>query len=162
MGNQYGIAKLELLDECDSPLTKEFRMDMARLEIPVSGCTCLRTGECHVSKRVFETKVRRWMSYPCRCRRSRSPCGSWCASSSRLTGPRSSCQPPSSPQGPCQLVPCRRWRESSAMGVRNCAKSRDGARECASDGAGNAPVLPWEPFLLMLGLKDAVFLVEIG
>ena len=25
------------------PLTKEFRMDMARLEIPVSGCTCLRT-----------------------------------------------------------------------------------------------------------------------
>lgn len=26
-------------------LTKEFRMDMARLEIPVSGWTCLRTGE---------------------------------------------------------------------------------------------------------------------
>lgn len=25
------------------PLTKEFRMDMARLEIPVSGWTCLRT-----------------------------------------------------------------------------------------------------------------------
>jgi hypothetical protein len=25
------------------PLTNEFRMDMARLEIPVSGCTCLRT-----------------------------------------------------------------------------------------------------------------------
>ncbi len=26
------------------PLTKEFKMDMARLEIPVSGWTCLRTG----------------------------------------------------------------------------------------------------------------------
>lgn len=25
------------------PLTKEFRIDMARLEIPVSGWTCLRT-----------------------------------------------------------------------------------------------------------------------
>ena len=24
-------------------LTKEFRMDMARLEIPVSGCTCFST-----------------------------------------------------------------------------------------------------------------------
>ena len=27
----------------DIPLTKEFRIDMARLEIPVSGWTCLRT-----------------------------------------------------------------------------------------------------------------------
>lgn len=27
----------------DLPLTKELRMDMARLEIPVSGWTCLRT-----------------------------------------------------------------------------------------------------------------------
>ena len=26
-------------------LTKEFRMDMARLEMPVSGWTCLRTGD---------------------------------------------------------------------------------------------------------------------
>lgn len=26
-------------------LTKEFRIDMARFEIPVSGWTCLRTGE---------------------------------------------------------------------------------------------------------------------
>jgi hypothetical protein len=25
------------------PLTKEFRIDMALFEIPVSGCTCLRT-----------------------------------------------------------------------------------------------------------------------
>jgi hypothetical protein len=29
--------------EISSPLTKEFRIDMARLEIPVSGWTCLRT-----------------------------------------------------------------------------------------------------------------------
>jgi hypothetical protein len=30
--------------DCDDiPLTNEFRMDMARLEIPVSGWTCLRT-----------------------------------------------------------------------------------------------------------------------
>lgn len=27
------------------PFTKEFRMDMARVEIPVSGWTCLRTGD---------------------------------------------------------------------------------------------------------------------
>ena len=26
------------------PLTKEFRMDIARLEIPVSGCTCFKTA----------------------------------------------------------------------------------------------------------------------
>ena len=31
-------------DEGNLPLTKEFRMDMARFEIPVSGCTCLRTA----------------------------------------------------------------------------------------------------------------------
>lgn len=29
----------------DSPLTKELRMDMARLEIPVSGWTCFRTAK---------------------------------------------------------------------------------------------------------------------
>lgn len=29
----------------DIPLTKEFRMDMARLEIPVSGWTCFRTAD---------------------------------------------------------------------------------------------------------------------
>lgn len=36
--------------ETNIPLTKEFRMDMARVEIPVSGWTCLRTGiRIHVS-----------------------------------------------------------------------------------------------------------------
>lgn len=30
-------------------LTKELRIDMARLEIPVSGWTCLRTGEENAS-----------------------------------------------------------------------------------------------------------------
>lgn len=34
----------------DIPLTKEFKMDMARLEIPVSGWTCLRTADNGVSK----------------------------------------------------------------------------------------------------------------
>jgi hypothetical protein len=38
-----------LEDESDGreafiPLTKEFRMDIARLEIPVSGWTCFKTG----------------------------------------------------------------------------------------------------------------------
>lgn len=32
------------------PLTKEFRIDMARLEIPVSGWTCLRTKIEKVNK----------------------------------------------------------------------------------------------------------------
>jgi hypothetical protein len=32
-------------------LTNEFRMDMARLEIPVSGWTCLRTGSRNISTR---------------------------------------------------------------------------------------------------------------
>jgi hypothetical protein len=32
-------------------LTNEFRMDMARLEIPVSGWTCLRTGSKNISTR---------------------------------------------------------------------------------------------------------------
>ena len=27
----------------DIPLTNELRMDMARFEIPVSGCTCFKT-----------------------------------------------------------------------------------------------------------------------
>lgn len=50
------MTRLDGCVECDSPLTKEFRMDMARLEIPVSGCTCLRTGRWDVSRRVFWTK----------------------------------------------------------------------------------------------------------
>jgi hypothetical protein len=38
--------------DCDGiPLTKEFRMDIARLEIPVSGWTCLRTVEDDASVR---------------------------------------------------------------------------------------------------------------
>lgn len=36
------LASLIWIGQC-LPLTKEFRMDMARLEIPVSGWTCLRT-----------------------------------------------------------------------------------------------------------------------
>ena len=36
------------------PLTKEFKIDMARLEIPVSGWTCLRTESSNVSKCVDE------------------------------------------------------------------------------------------------------------
>lgn len=54
--------------------TKELRMDMARLEIPVSGCTCLRTEKRRVSKRAkrkiemtqnefeIEMRLRIWMS----------------------------------------------------------------------------------------------------
>lgn len=34
--------KLEYIRDC-LPLTKELRVDMARLEIPVSGWTCLST-----------------------------------------------------------------------------------------------------------------------
>jgi hypothetical protein len=33
----------------DIPLTNELRMDIARLEIPVSGWTCFRTKARHVS-----------------------------------------------------------------------------------------------------------------
>ena len=42
------------------PLTKEFRMDMARFEIPVSGCTCLRTENALVldQKRVQVIEIR--------------------------------------------------------------------------------------------------------
>jgi hypothetical protein len=50
------------------------------------------------------------MTYPCRCKRSRSPCGSWCASSCHRRERQSSCQPPSSQwREPCQLEPCQRW-----------------------------------------------------
>jgi hypothetical protein len=54
-----------------------------------------------------------WQTHPCRCRRSRSPSWSWCASSCRRRGRRSSCQPPSSQRVPFQPGPCRRWWESS-------------------------------------------------
>ena len=38
------LMKLNGWAQCDDlPLTKEFRMDMARFEIPVSGWTCLST-----------------------------------------------------------------------------------------------------------------------
>ena len=37
----------------NSPLTNEFRMDMARFEIPVSGWTCFRTKTGDVSKNAF-------------------------------------------------------------------------------------------------------------
>lgn len=39
------------------PLTKEFRMDMARVEIPVSGWTCLRTGDKDASVTVCYGKT---------------------------------------------------------------------------------------------------------
>jgi len=44
-GYQYMARKMRAPrgENGSSPLTKEFRMDMARLEIPVSGWTCLRT-----------------------------------------------------------------------------------------------------------------------
>ena len=48
---QLDAIHVETRRENDSPLTKEFRMDMARLEIPVSGWTCLRT-EIGVRKHV--------------------------------------------------------------------------------------------------------------
>ena len=41
---QYWTRLLDAIEIC-LPLTKELRMDMARLEIPVSGWTCLRTGK---------------------------------------------------------------------------------------------------------------------
>lgn len=52
--------------------------------------------------------------------RSRSPFWSWCASSCHRWQRRSSCQPPSSLQGPCQLVPCRRWLGSGSKRVSFC------------------------------------------
>jgi hypothetical protein len=36
---------LDCCGQDDIPLTNEFKMDMARLEIPVSGWTCLRTAK---------------------------------------------------------------------------------------------------------------------
>ena len=41
---QYWTRLLDAIEIC-LPLTKELRMDMARLEIPVSGWTCLRTAK---------------------------------------------------------------------------------------------------------------------
>lgn len=125
----------------DIPLTKEFKMDMARLEIPVSGWTCFKTksgglvnvewktrldvdmrvGEGRVDwKRerhaadapgvVEKTRLEKTGAYLCRCMRSRSPCASWCASSSRQLR-QSSCQLPSSQRGPWRQVP---WRRASS------------------------------------------------
>jgi len=110
-------------------LTNEFRMLMARLEIPVSGWTCLRTGEmrqqimldgsgcigghCNSCNRARDASMAE--THPCRCTRSRSPSWSWCASSSRQRERRSSCQPPSSQRVPFQPGPCRRWWESSVL-----------------------------------------------
>lgn len=37
--------RITISDGWGSPLTNEFRIDMARFEIPVSGWTCLRTGK---------------------------------------------------------------------------------------------------------------------
>lgn len=39
------------------PLTKELRIDMARLEIPVSGWTCFRTG-----RGALANELQRWRS----------------------------------------------------------------------------------------------------
>jgi uncharacterized membrane protein YgcG len=79
-------------------LTNELRMAMALLEIPVSGWTCLRTATRR--QRCHPTRHRRQHTHPCRCRKSRSPCGPSCASSSRrqrrarpTSWSRSSCQP---------------------------------------------------------------------
>jgi hypothetical protein len=51
------IGERECARQClilDLPLTKEFRMDMARLEIPVSGWTCLRTREEKSQIKMFQ------------------------------------------------------------------------------------------------------------
>ena len=48
MSGRWSQNLMEIWDgwgDLDLPLTKEFRMDMARFEIPVSGWTCLRTRE---------------------------------------------------------------------------------------------------------------------
>lgn len=42
--------------EYNTPLTKEFKMDMARLEMPVSGWTCLRTRR---RKLVLSPKIKK-------------------------------------------------------------------------------------------------------
>jgi len=92
-------------------LTKEFKIDMARLEIPVSGCTCLRTAERHVSD--GSMKAKRCIAYPCRYTSCRSLSWSSCASSCRQMAPRSSYQPPSSQQVLYRQAPCQRWSGSA-------------------------------------------------
>ena len=47
--NQYAIVMRWMDGDESLPLTKELRMDMARLEIPVSGWTCFKTRKWYVS-----------------------------------------------------------------------------------------------------------------
>jgi hypothetical protein len=49
--------KTRQMNDENIPLTNEFRMDMARLEIPVSGCTCLRTRGRMSQFNVFRMKL---------------------------------------------------------------------------------------------------------
>jgi hypothetical protein len=96
----------------DIPLTNEFRMDIARLEIPVSGWTCLSTADDDASVRWNSTESdaqSSWNAYLCRCSWSRSLSGSCPSSSSHPTEQRlSSCQLPFSLwRELCQLGPCR-------------------------------------------------------
>ena len=102
-------------------LTKELRIDIARFEIPVSGCTCLRTVQACQRQIMMEGDVLKsetaskraccfgWVTHLCRCMRSRSPSWSLFASSCHLKGRRSSCQPPSSQQELYQLGLCHQW-----------------------------------------------------
>jgi hypothetical protein len=59
-------------------LTKLFRMAIALLEIPVSGCTCLSTA---IQSKNRSRATNGEIAYPCRCNSSRSPFGPSCASS---------------------------------------------------------------------------------
>lgn len=49
--DQYIVPNIPRSQINSIPFTNEFRIDMARVEIPVSGWTCLRTAETiHVSE----------------------------------------------------------------------------------------------------------------
>jgi hypothetical protein len=115
----------------DIPLTKEFRMDMARLEIPVSGWTCLSTADDDASVRWNSTERDAritWISYLCRCSWSRSLSGSCSSSSSRPTARRlSSFQLPSSRWRVLyQLGPCHQWTASSRQLWQACWRRKSG------------------------------------
>jgi len=99
-------------------LTKEFKIAIALLEIPVSGCTCFSTNPFEFTNAI---KLRPKSTHLCKCKTSTSPCGPCDASSfpqghQQMAWKRFSSQPlcPQSIwQEPWRLSrrePCQRWK----------------------------------------------------
>ena len=139
------------------PLTKEFKIDMALFEIPVSGWTCLRTKTKRVNMLFIESPRTRleWQEANlCRCTSCKSPFWSCEISSFRQRQQAPSFRLPSSQRGLFLLLaPFRRWLASSQLLLEAFWRSVFGVSEgsCSGcDGSSSSSLLGYDEGLFLI------------